>query len=146
MTFGDFWVGRSKNTKNSWLFWFRGVHSWVFGCLGENGQDINLRKFLLFFLNNGILSKISLCRCRKHNIFPYVRDIPKIFRCTRFGGEVCTKMCFCWGHVGLVVLLYLCCFPHLALHPPGFCLFGFGFLGCFGVCVCVFLVWFRLFF
>ena len=32
-------------------------------------------------------------------------------------------MFFCWGHVGLVVLLFLCCFLHLALNPSCFCLF-----------------------
>ena len=45
-------------------------------------------------------------------------------------------MFFCWGHVGLVVLLFLCCFLHLALNLSCcFFVFGFWFLGILG---CVF--------
>ena len=46
-----------------------------------------------------------------------------------------------------MVLLFLCCFPHLALNPPCFFVSLFlvflGVLVCVCVCVCVFLVWFR---
>ena len=47
MTFGDFWVGMSKNTEKNRCFGCGEVHSWVFGCFGENGLDTNLRKFAL---------------------------------------------------------------------------------------------------
>ena len=40
-------------------------------------------------------------------------------------------MFFCWGHVGLVVLLFLCCFSSLGSNPSLF-LFVFGFLGVLG--------------
>ena len=42
MTFGDSWLGMSKNTEKIRFFWFGEVHSWVFGCFCENGLDIQI--------------------------------------------------------------------------------------------------------
>ena len=38
MTFGDFWVGMSKERENVFFLFRGGVHSWVFGCLARMGK------------------------------------------------------------------------------------------------------------
>ena len=84
---------------------------------------------------NLIFSPVFLMKSRKtwahfeaFAIFSYAREIQKFSDAPAWGeGEICTKMCFFGWHVGFVVLLFLCCFPDLALNPPCFLLVCFWF-------------------
>ena len=93
---------------------------------GDKWQDTTLSNLALMYLKKGKFSQICLCRCKKHYIFSSAGKNGKIYICTCFGlwAQICTKMCFCWGHVGLVVFVFLGP-PHLALNSPYFCRFVF---------------------
>ena len=69
MTIGDFRVGMSKNTGKIGSFGSGGVHSRVFGCLGENGQNINLHNFFLCFVKTAVSQEI-VCVGAENTIFP----------------------------------------------------------------------------
>ena len=136
MTFGDFWVGMSKTTEKQVFFFFGSgrVHSWVFGCLARMGKTQIWAILLWCILKKGKFSKVCLCRktlylaeraekWQNFHLHPF-----------RFVGPNLHENVFFVG----VMLGWWCCFlcflgpPHLALNPPCFCWFVFGFLGVLG--------------
>ena len=143
MAFGDLWVGISKKKRKIGFLVFRGVHLWVFGCLVRMGKTQIWAILLWGILKRGKFSKNCLCRCRNDYIFPYAGKNGQIYICTRFGlwAHICTKMRFCWGHVGLVVLFFFFGPPHLALNPPYFCCFVFVYLCLFCLVSFLFVFW-----
>ena len=88
-------------------------------CLsGENGQDTNLSKFALIYLEKGQLFKTLFVKVQKHYIFPYAGKNGKKIICTfRVVGPnlpkmcVCVCLCFFFFRVGLVFLFFLFCGP-----------------------------------
>ena len=125
-----------------WLSWWE----WARHKFAQICCDVILKKTQIF--------NFCLCSCRKHKILPYVSGFVKIFSCICRGGvgKFARKCLFCWGHAGLVVLLFLCCFLHLALSLSCFCQFVLGFWGVwggvfwFGFCFLVLrMVWFLYF-
>ena len=84
------------------------------------------------------ISQKFVCVGAENTIFSHVPEKSQTFSdAPAGGGKFARKGVFCW-HVGFMVLLFLCCFPHLALNPPCFFVSLFllflGVLGC--VCVC----------
>ena len=88
-------------------FLVRGVHSLVFGCLGENGQNINLHKFLFLCFVKMAFSQKFVCVGAENTIFSHMPEkIQKVSDAPAWGGNLHENVCFLLACLGL----WSCCF------------------------------------
>ena len=140
--FDDIWRflgGHVEKYREKLFFWLRGGALRVFGCLVRMGKTQICASLLWFMWKRADFQNFA-CVAAENTVFSHMwADLWKFsVEPVGGGGWICTTMCFCWGHVGLVCLVVFVLFPSLGSKPSLFLLVSFWF---FGVLVCVFLVW-----